>query len=146
MHPWWEIDLGRPCVVERVVVWNRWDEPLDETQPNDRYRKRLFPCWLFLSTEPFPRTAPPQHLTDAHNTAHIRKRFTKVERSIELVLPFGTVARYIRLQSEGQKFLHVAEVEAFGLPQPKPRVGRVAHVSCGNQTTLVVCEAVHDKR
>ena len=52
--PWWEVDLGRLAVINTIEVWNREDVPIDVSQGEDYFTKRLFPCWMLVSTDPFP--------------------------------------------------------------------------------------------
>ena len=53
--PWWEVDLGRLAVINTIEVWNREDVPIDVSQGEDYFTKRLFPCWMLVSTDPFPK-------------------------------------------------------------------------------------------
>ena len=56
-QPWIEIDLGQMAVIDRVVIWNRTDVPADKNQPRDLYTSRLFPCWVMVGRDPFPKDA-----------------------------------------------------------------------------------------
>ncbi len=41
------------------------------------------------------------------------------------------------IQVEGYNFMHFAEVEVFGSPGTRVKIGKVTHVACGNQVTAV---------
>jgi hypothetical protein len=59
------------------------------------------------------------------------------------VLPTAqTVGQYVRIQLQNRNFLHVAEVEVFGVYSAFNYVGRVGAAHCGNDATLVVVPPV----
>ena len=132
-QPYWEVDLGRICVIEKVDVWNREDKPSDESMASDTLTKRLFPCWLMVSATPFDR-----ELVNAHSQAAAKKKATKNRRRTSWDLPPSTTARYIRVQLEGTSFLHVAEVQVFGTPGVQKPVGKISSVCCGKEVTVAI--------
>ncbi|KAK7233594.1 guanyl-nucleotide exchange factor, partial [Aureococcus anophagefferens] len=42
---WWEVDLGDFATLHMVKIWNRTDEPPDQTMARDKYSNRLVPSW-----------------------------------------------------------------------------------------------------
>ncbi|CAB1098782.1 unnamed protein product [Ectocarpus sp. CCAP 1310/34] len=104
---WWEVDLGQLVHVHQVKddppfdsinpnsrsdaslhlrcpylctkIWNRCDEPKDPSMERNFYAKRLFPCWVMASQEPFKDDVGGAALLDAMNTAVARAHFKEVE-------------------------------------------------------------------
>jgi hypothetical protein len=99
--PWWQVDLGRLAVINTIEVWNREDVPLDLSQGEDYFTKRLFPCWLLLSTDPFPEGTSGQVLNDSANMAVARVKMKKDKRRTVWELPTNSVGRYVRIMLEG---------------------------------------------
>lgn len=127
-----------------LQVWNREDSSLDPSYPADYYTARLYPFWVFISQTPFPGDASQAGLSANISHAKEKKRFYKHGRHSKFELPFGTIGRYVRVQLESFTYLHVAQIEVFGAPGTRPRVGRVTHVECGKQITAVTMGAVAD--
>ena len=46
---WWEVDLGDFATLHMVKIWNRTDEPPDQTMARDKYSNRLVPSWIMAS-------------------------------------------------------------------------------------------------
>ena len=46
---WWEVDLGEFAVIDTVKIWNRTDEPPDQSMERDKFSKRLFPSWCMVA-------------------------------------------------------------------------------------------------
>lgn len=67
------------------------------------------------------------------------EQFNDTKRMTEWVLPTSTtVGQYVRIQLQKRNFLHVAEVEVFGVYSAFKTVGRVGAVHCTRDATLVV--------
>jgi len=47
-QPWLEVDLGNIATIDKVLIWNRTDEPRDKSEVRDLYTSRLFPCWVMI--------------------------------------------------------------------------------------------------
>lgn len=118
-QPWWEIDLGDYCIVEvsmkcgvqsrelmwdlqTIKLWNRNDEPHDAAFERDLYRNRLFPCYLMLGGDPFPKDAMDvgdegvggkTNLQLALDKSVTRMKLTKVQRCSTWHVPANTLAR-----------------------------------------------------
>lgn len=145
-QPWIEIDLGRMAVVDRILVWNRTDEPTDKDQPRDLYSARLFPCWLMLGRDPFPSEANVASLKEGLRNAVCRAKFTENKRVSIWRLPSNAQGRYIRLQLEQYQSLSVAEIEVFGYWGYNSGVGRVSFACAGREVTAAVVRPSHDPR
>lgn len=62
---------------------------------------------------------------------------------IEWVLPRAeTVGQYVRIQVDSTNFLHIAEVEVFGVYNAFKHVGTVDSVTCGNEVTMVIMKSL----
>lgn len=68
------------------------------------------------------------------------ERFVHNKRLTEWVLPTAhTVGQFVRIQLAADRtFLHIAEIEVFGVYSAFKYVGRVGSVVCGNEATMVV--------
>lgn len=90
---------------------------------------------LTLSLERRLRAAKVQ--SSAFEQFHSDKRMT------EWVLPTAnTIGQYVRVQLQSKNFLHLAEVEVFGVYSAFKYVGRVGSVHCSSDATLVVIPPV----
>ncbi|KAJ0407324.1 hypothetical protein P43SY_004752 [Pythium insidiosum] len=137
--PWWEVNLGQPAVIERIRVWNRTDAPANPSKPRDEYTSRLVPFWVFVSEFPFKDLPGREGLRAAKQQSAAFEQFRENKRMTEWVLPTAqTVGQYVRVQLQRRNFLHLAEVEVFGVYSAFNYVGRVGSVHCGNDATLVV--------
>lgn len=145
-QPWLEIDLGRMAVIDRVLIWNRTDEPTDKDQPRDLYSARLFPCWLMLGRDPFPTAANVASLKEGLRSAVCRAKLTENKRVSTWRLPSNAQGRYLRLQLEQYTSLSIAEVEIFGYWGYNSGVGRVSYAVAGREVTAAVVRPSHDPR
>jgi len=98
--PWWQVDLGGPAAIGRVVVWNR----CDGAAPRSR---RLS---LLLSDD---GEAWRSVYTHDGTTFYGAKRGEPLTVALE-----GAAARFIRIQLPGRQYLHLDEVEVFGAADP----------------------------
>lgn len=140
-QPYWEVDLGRICILEKIVLWNREDEPLDASAPRDHFTKRLFPCWILVGNTPFDR-----QLVNAYGQCAAKKKFTQNMRRSIWKLPANTAARYVRVQLETTNYLHFAELEVYGTPGLIQPISKVNSVHVGKEVMLVVCKPSKDKQ
>lgn len=131
-------DVLMPHLAPFAVVWNREDIPIDVSQGEDYFTKRLFPHWLLVATDPFPEGTGGQVLNDSANMAVARVKMTKDQRRTVWELPTNTVGRYIRIMLEGTNYLHFAQFNVFGTWGVHRSVGRVSDVYCGFQSTVAV--------
>ena len=136
--PYWEVDLGEQCVIDCVKVWNREDAPSDPRMDADEFTKRLFPMWVMVSQVPFPAKAGVKSLEESFRVSLVKQRFSKIDRCSTLHCKFGTIGRYVRIQVESRKFMHLAECQVWGKPSTKPVIGTVSKVVCGTDVTAAV--------
>ncbi|CAN0273071.1 unnamed protein product [Ectocarpus sp. 12 AP-2014] len=141
---WWEVDLGQLVHVHQVKIWNRCDEPKDPSMERNFYAKRLFPCWVMASQEPFKDDVGGAALLDAMNTAVARAHFKEEQRCLVWRCPDQTMARYVRVQLQGFDFLHMAQVEVFGTTGARRSPGKVTHCCAGKYVTTAVMAAMQD--
>ncbi|ETV87748.1 hypothetical protein H257_01218 [Aphanomyces astaci] len=138
-HPWWEVDLGQASVLERIKVWNRTDQPVDTSRRRDEFTSRLFPFWILVSEVPFDDSVGSASLKAGRAQSNASAQFADNHRLTEWVLPStGTVGRYIRIQVKGKRYLHLAQVDVFGVYNAFNYVGHVSTVQCAKNVTLVV--------
>lgn len=143
---WWEVDLGEFVTVTCVKVWNRTDEPSDQTMPRDKFKSRLVPSWIMASQRPFDKAVGGDSLVNALSLSIARSHITtQVEKCAVWNCPQNTVARYVRLQLENFDFLHVAQVEVFGTTGQRAPIGRCGHVECGRHKTIAVIRPISDQ-
>lgn len=133
VFPWWEVDLGRQCTIDRIEVYNRIDSPKDQHRSPAEYADRLFPCWILASDVPFEPGVGPQSLDTALRTCQFRKRFATSSRKVVWGMTMHrVVARYIRVQVEKADFMHLAQVKVIGTARTTPGGRPVCDVQCGN--------------
>ncbi len=105
-NPWWQVDLGEPVVISRIVVFNRLDYA-----PGLHNADNL--CILASDDA--------RHWKPIHENRH--KYFGGISGAppLEVRFPAGEVrARFVRLQipSEVPIFFHLDEVEIYGPGDP----------------------------
>lgn len=144
--PWWEVDLGKPAVIDLLRLWNREDRPADESLGEDYFSKRLFPCWVMVSQSPFGEGIGSRALERAFKVSVARKKFTNMRRKVEWELPTNTVGRYVRIQLDKTNYLHFAQLEIFGQWGVHKSVGKVHSANCGKDVTVVVIKALRKQR
>lgn len=98
--PWWQVDLGGECLVQRVVVWNR----CDSVAPRAAHLKLLASADGASWQEWY-----------AHNGAVFYGFSDNAPLAIDIG---GRPARFVRIQLPGADFLHLDEVEVFGVAEP----------------------------
>jgi hypothetical protein len=100
--PWWQVDLGASAAINSVTVWNR----------TDCCSSRLIDFWVFISDTPFGTADTPLTLlTRAATWASHQTGIPYSSRSITA----AARGRYVRVQLSNTDFLHLAEVEVFGV-------------------------------
>ncbi len=113
--PWWQVDLGRPVRLDRVVVFNRTDK---NTAPRTRKIRVLVTV-----------DDKPTGFTEVYR--HEGRVFYGVEKGEPLVVSLGqkdVTARFVRLMVPGRCSLALDEVEVYaaGDPQRNVALGRPA--------------------
>ncbi len=94
--PWWQVDLESECRVQRVVVWNR----CDAVAPRAAHLQVL---------------ASPDGSSWQEWYTHGGTVFYGFSDNAPLVVDIGgKPARFVRIQLQGEEFLHLDEVEVFG--------------------------------
>lgn len=102
-QPWWEVDLGDVYTITEVVVWNR----------TDCCANRMTNFWIHVSDDPFPGGTGTLAASQAvANYSEQDTGFPSPDRLF--TMPPATTGRYVRLQLNGNNFLHAAEVQVFG--------------------------------
>jgi hypothetical protein len=95
--PWWQVDLGRPFKLDRVVIYNRCDA---FPERNSRLRVLL--------------SGDGQQFRQAYR--HDGTVFYGATDGKPLTVKLdGAEARFLRLALEGENYLHLDEVEAYVL-------------------------------
>ncbi len=145
-QPWLEVDLGEIAVIDKIVVWNRTDVPADKNLARDLYTSRLFPCWIMVGRDPFPKEANVSGLKESLRIAVARGKFTEDKRVSTWRCPASTQGRYVRVQLERYNSLSIAEIEIFGYWGYTAGVGRCSHVSVGRDVTCAVVRPSVDPR
>lgn len=145
-QPWIEIDLGAMAMIDKILVWNRTDLPADKNLPDDYYSSRLFPCWIMVGRESFPKEANIVSLKDSLRTAVSKAKFTENKRISTWRCPANTQGRFIRLQLEKYNTLSVAEIEIFGYWGFSHGVGRCSYAIAGRDVTVTLVRPSNDPR
>jgi hypothetical protein len=120
-NPWWQVDLGKPAALDRVVIYNRCDGTAGRSS-------RIM---VLLSSDA-------RSFKQAYQ--HDGTVFGGQPDNHPLSVPLkGRIARYVRLQLPGHSYFHLDEVEiyavigkenlAFGCPATQSSVSQwsVAH-------------------
>lgn len=142
--PYWEIDLSQNAALEKIVVWNRNDTPIDKSRPEDEFTRRLFPCWVMVAQRPFS-THPKLSLDLSLKNCLYKRRLTKNVRKSVVSLPSGMVGRFVRIQLERVDYMTIAEVEVYGKWGNFTRIGRVTDVACTHGATMVAMAPIADE-
>jgi alpha-tubulin suppressor-like RCC1 family protein len=145
-QPWIEIDLGASAIIDKILIWNRTDEPTDRNEPRDLYSARLFPCWVMVGRDPFAKTADVVSLKENLRNAVCRAKLTDNKRVSTWRCPANAQGRYVRVQLEKFSTLSVAEIEVFGYWGISRGVGRVSFVTAGRDVTVAVVRPSNDPR
>jgi len=98
--PWWQVDLGEPHNIARVVIWNRCDAA-----------ERAKNLKLLLSDD-----GKKWRAVYSHNGKTFFG-FTN-NKPLEIKLKNDS-ARFVRVQLPGTDYLHLDEVEVFGAAEPE---------------------------
>ncbi len=95
--PWWQVDLGAVHPLVRILVWNRCDGASE----------RAYALRILISTDG-------QQWRDAY--VHDRTPFGGFsdQNPLEVTVP-ATRARYVRVVAPGRSYLHLDEIEVFGV-------------------------------
>jgi hypothetical protein len=99
--PWWQVELPALCAIYEVRVYNRCDNP--------EAKARLDRVVTLLSDD----GELWQKMSERNEGRHAGGIDGYPYR---LFLPPGTVARFVRLQTFNNNFLHFDQVEVFGEP------------------------------
>jgi hypothetical protein len=116
-RPWWQVDLGNPCELARVVIYNRCDGASERAA-------RLI---ILLSTDGRAWKEAYRHNGIVFHGAPDGK---------PLAAPLnGAVARFVRVQLPDTTYLHFDEVEVYGAADPASNLalGRPANQSSVSQ-------------
>lgn len=106
--PWWQVDLGKPCKLDRVVIYNRTD---GDTAPRTRNIRVL------VSADPKKGFA----LAYQHNG----QTFYGVKEGKPLVVELkarGVEARIVRLTIPGRCSFALDEVEVYAADDPQKNI------------------------
>lgn len=94
-HPWWQVDLGSPVALDRVVLYNRCDD----------CGRRNTQILVLLSDDGRQFRQAYQH-DGTMFYGHTDKKPLVVKLT-------GQTARYLRLQHPGTSYFHLDEVQVF---------------------------------
>ena len=101
--PWWQVDLGRPYALDRVVIWNRvslWE------------RARTITVRLSDDAESWREVY-----------RHDGTKFLGFQSGQPLTVSLaGETARYLRLQLREKTMFHLDEVEVFAAESPEENI------------------------
>jgi hypothetical protein len=100
-EPWWQVDLGKPEALGRIVVWNR-----------PQAAERAARLAIRLSDDGREWRTVYEHDGTVF-VGHGDGRPLSVT-----VTPEGATARHVRIQLPGRTFLHLEEVEVYGTAEP----------------------------
>ncbi|MBI5387806.1 MAG: discoidin domain-containing protein [Verrucomicrobia bacterium] len=120
--PWWQVDLGAAQPVARVVIWNRCEAAA-----------RASRLMVKLSSDGKVWRTAYQH------GGAVFFGFTD-KKPLEIRLTNET-ARFVRVQLPGKEFLHLEEVEVFGVDDP---VKNLALHRPADQTSVSQWSRRHD--
>lgn len=96
MEPWWEVDLGEVCTIERIEVYNRRDVQLPPGSVPHRFSKRLFPCAVLLATKRMTSKTGDGSFLKAKAVACAAHTFNERKHLSTWRCPAVTVARFVR--------------------------------------------------
>jgi hypothetical protein len=102
---------------------------------------------VFIGERPFTVGTGANNLTASKTNCIISKYFKERDTEAPSVLEWkipteNLVGRYIRVQLAKRNYLHLAEVEVFGIRGSEKHMGKVASVSCGEAVTAAVMRPV----
>jgi len=98
MNPWWQVDLGAPCSVTSIVIYNRLDQ-----------KERCIDLDIQSSFDNRAWTT-----VFAKRDGHPFGGLDGSPLTVQFVPNFR--GRYVRVQLPGEGFLHLDQVEIFGTP------------------------------
>lgn len=104
-NPWWEVDLEKVEDINSVIVWNR----------TDCCHGRLQNSYVFISEEPFLNTdEKPEDIIG--RTGVYSYKITNVPLP-NIVIEPNVTGRYVRIHSERDAPMNIAEVEVYACTQ-----------------------------
>jgi hypothetical protein len=103
---WWQVDLGAVLQLTSINVWNRTDCCFE----------RLADFYVLVSDVPFSSTNLGTTLAQPGVSAY----YTPGVGASLTTITVNRTGRYVRVQLSGSNFLHMAEVEVFGVAAPTP--------------------------
>jgi hypothetical protein len=104
-YSWWQVDLGASASINTIILWNRTDGSM----------ARLSDYWIFVSDTPFGTTDTPASLQWRSGTWSVRQSNYPNPSAIATVNAKG---RYVRVQLNTPNYLHMSEVQVFGIRAP----------------------------
>jgi hypothetical protein len=142
-HPYFQLDLEFLACITNIRLWNRTDASDDMSLPVDYYSRRLFPCVIMISQQPFRtdlRGKDGLAASMSQSVAHVR--FTEDTQMSNWDVPKFTEGRYVRLQLERSTFLHFAQIEVFGHDDMSHAYTSISSCSAGKFVTAVVIDGM----
>jgi hypothetical protein len=106
--PWWQVDLGKPTALDRILIFNRTDCPPQRTAG----------IQVLVGLDP---ETPKFETVYQHNG----RAFFGVKENQPLVVAFdkqNVTARIVRLQIPGRSSFALDEVEVYGRDDPKTNI------------------------
>ena len=87
-QPFCEIDLEDFALISKINVWNRTDEAHTMGMQKDAYSRKLFPCWVLVSQEPFPEGIGDNNLRRSIDISNASIRLTENKRLSTIICRF----------------------------------------------------------
>ena len=102
--PWWQVDLGRSCKLDKVRIWNR----------TDAFPQRANKLSIRLSND--------NKIWKSVYTHDGTTFLGQPDNKPLTVSMHGQQARYVRIQLPGRSYLHLDEVEIFSADAPNKNI------------------------
>ena len=105
---WWQVDLGKPCVIQKVSILPRQDLYQAHARSNIEVQASNDPSFKSYTVLAEQNEIPWYNKTTSH-ASNLWEKFINLPQAF----------RYLRVKStEGPGSLNLAEFSAFGYPQP----------------------------
>eukprot|EP00979_Chaetoceros_neogracilis_P007028 scaffold1460_cov256-Chaetoceros_neogracile.AAC.9 len=145
-QPFYEIDLGSQCTIQKITLWNELNDPANPAVEKGNYASCIFPFWIMVSQIPFSASLGEVSLCEALKESIAKKRFDINNHASTWVLPRHNKGRFVRVQLEKTNLLKFERIEVMGIPgTDSSLLGQVSSVTCGKKVTVAVVNAINNK-
>jgi hypothetical protein len=131
-EPWWEVDLGATCSIEKIVVYCR------KPNASTNFPQRICPFFILGSVVPFTGFVGKGAAEKNLEICGFKVLIAKAGRAVVWQAPPGTKGRYVRIQCTKMSFLTLSEVEVYGTLGDVPKRSPVSSVVCGFNATMAI--------